>query len=69
MTHHWLHSGCQNRGMLPNRYLGSNTAACCLWLQGDIIGVGMRILGEGHYFPCRFKSMTWCCSLCQLRYG
>ena len=24
-----------------------------LWLQGDIIGVGVRITGEGHCFPCR----------------
>ena len=26
-------------------------ATSCLWLQGDIIGVGVRITGEGHCFP------------------
>ena len=56
MTHHWLHSGCQKRVMLPKWYLSLKLPACCLWLQGDIIGVGMRILGEGQYFPCRIKS-------------
>ena len=43
MTQPLLHRARQKAAMSAKIY---QTTTCCLWLQGDIIGVGVRTTGE-----------------------